>query len=127
MQLQSRLLSESEVAAIHRESLRILEQAGVRFYSRKALGLLAKAGARVDDDTGIATIPAELCEQALNSSPKSLHATQGTITRCRPKSRAMHWTAPLPLRRISIQESAVTAGTWTTNWHCAFSNTWTWV
>ena len=71
MQLQSRLLSESEVAAIHRESLRILEQAGVRFYSRKALGLLAKAGACVDDDTGIATIPAELCEQALNSSPKS--------------------------------------------------------
>jgi trimethylamine--corrinoid protein Co-methyltransferase len=71
MQFQSHLLSESEKEQIHRESLRILAQAGVRFYSQKALDLLAREGARVDPDTRTAYIPSELCEQTLQTSPKS--------------------------------------------------------
>ncbi len=71
MQLQSQILSEAEKEKIHAETLHILWEAGVKFYSRKALDLLQANGARVDYETKIAHIPKELVEQALSTSPKS--------------------------------------------------------
>ncbi|MEW6030112.1 MAG: trimethylamine methyltransferase family protein [Chloroflexota bacterium] len=71
MRFQCRLLSDAEKEKIHEDALRVLWEAGVRFYSRKALQLLEKNGARVDHETKIARIPKELVEQALAASPKS--------------------------------------------------------
>lgn len=71
MQLRSQLLSEAEKEQIHTESLRILWEAGVKFYSEKALGLLETNGASVDQETKIAYIPKELVERTLASCPKS--------------------------------------------------------
>jgi len=42
------ILSSDEVEAIHRESLRILEELGIEFLHDGALDLLAKAGTRID-------------------------------------------------------------------------------
>lgn len=41
-------LSETKREAVHLESLKILQEVGVRFCSEKALVLLRQAGARVD-------------------------------------------------------------------------------
>jgi trimethylamine--corrinoid protein Co-methyltransferase len=71
MRFQSQLLSEAEKECVHQEALRILAEAGVRFYSEKALGHLEANGARVDHETKIAYIPKELVEQTLATSPKS--------------------------------------------------------
>jgi trimethylamine--corrinoid protein Co-methyltransferase len=72
MRFQCQILAESEKEQIHIETLRILEAAGVRFYSDKALRILESHGARVDYEKKLAFIPRELVEQALASSPSSL-------------------------------------------------------
>ena len=71
MRFQSQLLSEAEKEQVHRETLRILFEAGVLFHSEKALALLEANGARVDREKKIAHIPKEIVEQALHTSPKS--------------------------------------------------------
>jgi len=71
MQYQSQLLSLNEKVQIHKESLRIMAEAGVRYYSKKALNLLEANGAHVDHGTRIAYIPEELVLHALETSPKS--------------------------------------------------------
>ncbi len=71
MFFQSQLLSEAEKEQVHHESLRILAQAGVRFYSEKALQLLTRNDARVDFETKTAYLSAELCDQALQTCPKA--------------------------------------------------------
>lgn len=69
MQPSFQVLSEAEREQVHRESLRILAEAGVRIHGEKALPLLERHGARVDADAGIARIPEELVVQALASAP----------------------------------------------------------
>ncbi len=71
MQLKAQLLSEDEKIRLHEQSLRILEEVGLRFHGHKALPLLAKAGARVDLESKTAKIPRPLVEQALATAPKS--------------------------------------------------------
>ena len=71
MQFKCQLLSEAEKEQIHRESLRILWEAGVKFHSQRALRLLEANGARVDQETKIAHIPRELVEGTLATTPKS--------------------------------------------------------
>ncbi len=71
MKFQCKLLSDAEKEQVHTESLRILWETGVKFYSEKALRLLEANGARVDHATKIAYIPKELVEGALETSPKS--------------------------------------------------------
>ena len=71
MRFQSQLLSDPEKEKIHKETLRILWEAGVRFHSQKALQLLESGGAHVDHETKIAYIPEELVAQALDTTPKS--------------------------------------------------------
>jgi trimethylamine--corrinoid protein Co-methyltransferase len=71
MRVQCQILSEEEKHRVHAESLKILEQVGVKFLSKRALKIMKENGAKVDDDTGIAKIPAEMVEQALKTAPKS--------------------------------------------------------
>ena len=64
MRVQCQILSEDERQKVHEESIRILEQVGAKFLSKRALKILSDNGARIDHDTGIAKIPAEMVEQA---------------------------------------------------------------
>jgi len=71
IRLQCQILSEDERWKIHKESIRIPEQVGVKFLSKRALKILNDNRAKIDQDTGIAKIPAEMVEQALKTAPKS--------------------------------------------------------
>ena len=68
---QAQFLSPEEQQIIHNESIRILEEVGALFYSKKALGILEKNGAKVDRESNIAKIPAEMVNQALKTAPRS--------------------------------------------------------
>jgi trimethylamine--corrinoid protein Co-methyltransferase len=71
LQAQITILSEEEKQKVHRESVRILEEVGVRFGSTPALELLADHGAEVNPKHKIARIPAVMVEKALETAPKS--------------------------------------------------------
>ncbi len=71
MRLQCQILSEDEKHRVHAESLKILEQVGVKFMSQRALKIMQDNGAVVDRDAGIAKISAEMVDQALKTAPKS--------------------------------------------------------
>ena len=71
MRVQCQFLSEGEKQRIHDESIKVLEQVGVKFLSQRALKVLSENGARVDKDSGIARIPADMVAQALKTAPKS--------------------------------------------------------
>lgn len=66
----SYVLNEEEIKKIHEESIRILEEVGVKVGSEKALAVLEKGGAQVDWDTQIALISRKMVESALASAPK---------------------------------------------------------
>ncbi len=68
---QAQFLSREEQLIIHNESIRILEEVGALFHSKKALDILAKNGAKVDPETNIAKITAEMVSEALKTAPKS--------------------------------------------------------
>jgi trimethylamine--corrinoid protein Co-methyltransferase len=65
-------LSEDERQKIHDESVRILEQIGTQFMSERALKILKDHGARIDAEAKIARMPAEMVEQALKTTPKTV-------------------------------------------------------
>ncbi len=71
MHLQAQILNEEEQARVHQQSLRILAEVGVRFHGAKALPLLKAGGAKIDEQAGIAYVPAELVEHALQTTPKT--------------------------------------------------------
>jgi len=71
MKLGLNFLSEDEKHRIHKDSIIILSQVGVKFMSNKALKILEKNGASVDYDTRIAKIPEEMVTEALKCAPKS--------------------------------------------------------
>lgn len=71
MPLYAQILREEEQQRIHQQSLRILAEVGVRFHGEKALPLLKANGVKVDEEHGIAYLPAEIVEQALQTTPKS--------------------------------------------------------
>ena len=71
MNFYSQVLSREEQERVHKQSLRILNEVGVRFHGKKAIPILEKNGAKVDREQKIARIPAELVEQALTTTPKS--------------------------------------------------------
>jgi len=101
MQFQSQLLSNYEKEDIHKEALRILWEAGVKFHSEKALGLLQANGARVDHETKIAYIPGELVVQTLKTSPKSF--TLGA------RNPAHDYLLPSPVSRYALDGTAAFA------------------
>ncbi len=63
-------LNEQEESLIHEQSIKILEQIGVKVHSRSVLKLLEEKGAAVDHDTMIAKLPEELVKDALETAPK---------------------------------------------------------
>jgi len=71
MRTHCTFLSDAEKERIHKDSLRILADVGVRFPSAKALTILKAHGARVELSERIARIPREMVEQALKTAPKS--------------------------------------------------------
>ena len=64
-------LSESEIDAIHRSSLEVLEKRGVAVRSTRALKLLADAGASVDLSKKLAKVPSDLVESCLKKHPRN--------------------------------------------------------
>ncbi len=71
MSIQCQILTEEEKQKIHAESIRILAQVGAKFLSDNALKILKNNGAKVDHDTKVAKIPAEMVQQALKTAPQS--------------------------------------------------------
>lgn len=69
MKLQGKILSEEEKLRIHKDSIRILEEIGIRFPSADALGLLEIHGATIDWDKQIAFIPGNMVKAALDAAP----------------------------------------------------------
>ena len=66
--LRLRMLSSDQCMEFHEASLRILSEAGVRFFKEEALDLLRKHGAGVEGN--LARIPRGLVEESLESCPK---------------------------------------------------------
>lgn len=50
MRMNAPVLSPEEIKRIHKDSIRILEEVGVKVPSEKALGILEAGGAKVDHD-----------------------------------------------------------------------------
>ena len=71
MRLTAHILSIEEQERIHQQSLKILQEVGIRFHGRHAPALLRKHGVSIDPEDKIARIPAELVAQALASTPKT--------------------------------------------------------
>jgi len=61
-------LTEDEIERIHKASLRILKETGVKIHSEKVRELLAKNGAEVSGD--IVKIPSSLVEEAIKRAPR---------------------------------------------------------
>ena len=94
MKFQGQVLSEEEQVQIHKESLKILADVGVKFHGEKALPMLKANGVKVDFDTRIARIPEELVEQALKTAPKSF--VLGA------RNPAYNYPVPSPVTRYSV-------------------------
>jgi trimethylamine--corrinoid protein Co-methyltransferase len=63
-------LNKREEDLIHEQSIKILEEIGVKVHSRSVLKLLEEKGAAVDHDTMIAKLPEKLVKDALETAPK---------------------------------------------------------
>ena len=70
MQVSHEVLSTEEINKIHKDSIRILEEVGVKVPSEKALSLLEKAGAKIDWDSQVALISEAMVTDALKKAPK---------------------------------------------------------
>lgn len=71
MRFSAQVLTEEDKHRVHKMSLRILEEVGIRFHGDKAAGILMKNGVRINPEDRIAHIPAEIVEHALINAPKS--------------------------------------------------------
>ena len=70
MNMMGKVLSDEEIREIHRQSVHILENVGVKVPVEKALALLEAGGAKIDWDRRVAMIPEALIDKALASAPK---------------------------------------------------------
>ena len=71
MHFQAQVLTEDEQNRIHKMSLRILEQVGIRFHGERAPRILQENGIKINPEDKIAKIPAEFVNTALKTAPKS--------------------------------------------------------
>jgi trimethylamine--corrinoid protein Co-methyltransferase len=71
MKFNGQILNEEEQNRIHLNSLRILEEVGVRYYGDIAPDVLRKNGIHIDLDERIARVPEEMVEHCLQSTPRS--------------------------------------------------------
>ena len=70
MRMNAPVLSPEEIKRIHKDSIRILEEVGVKVPSEKALGILEAGGAKVDRDKQVAYITEAMVDAALKNAPK---------------------------------------------------------
>ncbi len=63
------LMSPEQAEQVHRTSLHILENIGIKMPSARALGVLAENGARIDREKGVVYFPPALVEEALQKAP----------------------------------------------------------
>ena len=101
MRTQSTYLSPPEQERIHRDSLRILSEVGVRFRSARARKLLAGQGARVEEGREIVRVQPEMVEQALKTAPKSF--TLGA------RQAAFDFALPSPFTAYTLDGAATFA------------------
>lgn len=72
MKMQAQVLSHEEKKLIHEQSMRILEEIGIKFPSERALDILEKGGAIIDRDKQIAYISRQMVDAALAAAPKEI-------------------------------------------------------
>jgi len=72
MKMQTQVLSAEEKKMIHEESMRILEEVGIKFPSERALDILEKGGAKVDRAKQVACISRQMVDAALKAAPKDI-------------------------------------------------------
>jgi trimethylamine--corrinoid protein Co-methyltransferase len=66
-----KVMTDSQVDAIHRATLNVLEKTGIKFESVRALNLLKQRGCTVDFETKITRIPPSLVEECIRMTPSS--------------------------------------------------------
>jgi trimethylamine--corrinoid protein Co-methyltransferase len=71
--LKLEILTKEELEKIHHESLIILEEKGLKYLDPEGLEILAGAGAKVDFDSQMAKLPADLVEDSLKKTPSSFN------------------------------------------------------
>ncbi|MEM9551266.1 MAG: trimethylamine methyltransferase family protein [Pseudomonadota bacterium] len=64
--------SDDRVDAIHEAALQVLQELGIKVLLPEACKMFAAAGARVDHDSGMVFLGADIVEAALASAPKSI-------------------------------------------------------
>ncbi len=62
-------LNQSEIALIHTQSIRALQEIGIKVHSPNVLKMLGKKGAHVDDTSMVARIPEKMVTEALALAP----------------------------------------------------------
>jgi trimethylamine--corrinoid protein Co-methyltransferase len=65
-----RILSDQQLADLKSATLELLEEVGVHSPSQKALTIYAEHGARVDFETQIVRLPAEVVVEAMSHAPR---------------------------------------------------------
>ena len=73
--------SQDRIEALHLAALRTLEELGMRVLLPEAREVFRKAGARVDEDSQMVFIGADLVEAALQTAPRSLTCRAGVRAR----------------------------------------------
>ena len=86
-------LSNSSLERIHRESLRILENVGVRVADPECIKILKKSGAKVQGQSEIVRLPAEMVLEAMDQVTKNYELVSANGTRyAMPSERPMLMT-----------------------------------
>lgn len=70
MRMRGMVLDEEDKLKIHKDSIKILEEIGIRFSSQRALSLLELAGAKIDWDKQVAFLSEAMVKRALETAPK---------------------------------------------------------
>ncbi len=79
-------LSKEQEDAVHQESIRILEEVGIKVTSHKVLAMLKEKGAVVDDRSQVARLSEAMVKEALSKAPKEFVMA----------ARDPRWDLPLP-------------------------------
>ena len=95
MIMNAPVLSPEEIKRIHNDSIRILEEVGVKVPSDQALDILEAGGAKIDRDSQVAYITADMVDKALKQLLKNsflVRETENTICGCLLQELSSIWT-----------------------------------
>jgi trimethylamine--corrinoid protein Co-methyltransferase len=86
------LLSRDQIESIHLDSMKLLEDVGVKIYNDAALKLLVDAGVEVDFDNKLARIPQHLVKESLVKAPSTirLYSRDGKHDRLLERNRVTY-------------------------------------